>query len=49
MDTTAVPVPKEYKKKTGVVKIGRPGYKVTKERVATTKQKALLFQGMLHK
>jgi len=40
----AVPVPKEIKKKTGGVKIGRPGYRVTKERDPKTGQKALLFE-----
>lgn len=42
---TAVPVPKTMVKKTGGVKIGRPGYKVTKERDPKTKQNALLFEG----
>ncbi|CAD7960331.1 unnamed protein product [Amoebophrya sp. A25] len=41
---TAVPVPKNIVKKSGTVKIGRPGYKVTKERDPNTKQKALLFE-----
>ncbi|CAD7944080.1 unnamed protein product [Amoebophrya sp. A120] len=40
----SVPVPKDMVKKTGTIKIGRPGYKVTKEREPTTKQKALLFE-----
>ena len=41
---TAVPVPQTMIKKSGGVKIGRPGYKVTKERDPATKQMALLFE-----
>ena len=41
---TAVSVPTNIVKKTGGVKIGRPGYKVTKCRDPDTKQMALLFE-----
>lgn len=41
---TNVPVPQKIQKKSGGVKIGRPGYKVTKERDPKTQQKALLFE-----
>lgn len=43
--STAVPVPHtQVHKKTGGVKIGRPGYRVTKQRDPKSQQKSLLFE-----
>ena len=43
-DAPVLPVPAKYVEKRHAIKIGRPGYKVTKSRDATSGQRALLFE-----
>ena len=43
-DAPILPTPAKYVEKRHAIKIGRPGYKVTKSRDATSGQRALLFE-----
>ena len=43
-DAPVLPVPAKYVEKRHAIKIGRPGYKVTKSRDAASGQRALLFE-----
>ena len=43
-DAPVAPAPQKYVEKRHTIKIGRPGYKVTKSRDSETQQRALLFE-----
>merc|ERR1712118_544333 len=43
-DAPILPAPSKYVEKRHAIKIGRPGYKVTKSRDASSGQRALLFE-----
>jgi splicing factor 3A subunit 2 len=46
-DAPAMPAPAHVTEKRNTIKIGRPGYKVTKSRDLATKQRSLLFEASI--